>query len=53
MDDGMLGMGWGSGLILMIAFWILGILGIVFYVLVEMSGGRKVKGKLLKKQRQH
>jgi len=54
MPDWMLGMGWGSWLVLlMMPFWILGILGIVLYVIVEMSCGRKVKGKFLKKRRRH
>jgi len=53
MDDEMLGMVRGSGLVLMIALWLLGILGIVLNVIVEMSCGRKVKGKFLKKQRRH
>lgn len=52
MHDGTLGMGWWSGLVFMIPFWILGILLIVFNVIGEMSHGRKVKGKFLKKRRQ-
>lgn len=57
MPDWMLGMGWGSWLVLiMIPFWILGILGIVLYVIyfiVEMSCGRKGKGQFRKKRRRH
>ena len=54
MPDWMLGMGWGSWLVLvMIPFWILGILGIVLYVIVEMSCGRKGKGQFRKKPGRH